>query len=192
MAGRRRPARRRTRTPTASSNRSPSETTTSTPHLEPTGCGSRTVAGAATWTRVGHGERLWHHRQCRGTTGAGAAGRASARKSRATDPGRGAAVTRIDGQQRVARVSESARGSGVEVAERDHEDHREPVEGVINPAARSQHDTGSNLHRRCRTGGVSSSRGSIYTPSHTSTYSPVPAKSSKFGKIVTKHLLTEN
>ena len=84
-------------------------------------------------------------------------------------------------------MSESARGSGVEVTERDHEDHRERVEGVINPAARSQHDGGSNLHRRCRTGGVSSPRVSFYTPSHTSTYSPVPAKSHHINEIPAQH-----
>jgi len=137
--------------------------------------------------RIGHGEELWHHQQRRRTTGSGAAGRASAHKSRATDPGRGAAVTVTDGKPRVARVRESARGSGVQVTERDHEDHRERVEGVINPAAGSQHDGGSNLHQRCRAGGVSSPRGAIYTPSHTSTYSPVPAKSLHINQIPTQH-----
>ena len=121
------------------------------------------------------------------TTGSGAAGRASASKSRATAPGRGAAVTGIDGQQRVARVRQSGRGSGVEVTERDHDDDRERVQGVISRPARSQHDRGSNLHRRCRTGGVSTPRVSIYTPSHTSTYSPVPAKSLHINQIQTEH-----
>ncbi len=84
-------------------------------------------------------------------------------------------------------MRESGRGSGVEVTERGHDDDRKRVEGVISPAARSQHDRGSNLHRRCRTGGVSSPRVSIYTPSHTSTYSPVSAKSLHINQIQTHH-----
>ena len=78
----------------------------------------------------------------------------------------------------MARVRESGRGSGVEVTEQDHDDDRERVKGVISSAARSQHDRGSNLHPRCRTGGVSSLGVPIYTPNHTSTYSPEPAKDS--------------
>ena len=122
---------------------------------------------------------MWHHQQCRGTTGTGAAGRASASKTRATDPGRGAAVTVTDGIQQVARVRQSGRGTGVEVTERD--------DGVIHPAARSQHDRGSNLHRRCRTRGVSSPKVSIYTPSHTSSHTPAPDKSFHIRQIQTTH-----
>ena len=99
----------------------------------------------------------------------------------------GAAVTVIDGDQKVARVRKSGRRLGVEVTERDHDDDRERDEGVINPAARSQHDRGSNLHPRCRTGGVSSPRVSTYTPSHTSPYTPVPAKSLHINQIPTQH-----
>ena len=123
----------------------------------------------------------------RKTSGSGAAERDGASKSRAIAPGSGAAVTVFDGNRKVARVRTSGRGMGVEVAERDHDDDRERVEGVISPAARSQHDRGSNLHQRCRTGGVSRPRASIYTPSHTSTYSPVPAKSLPINQIPTQH-----
>ena len=55
-------------------------------------------------------------------------------------------VTVIDGHQRVVRVRESGRETGVEVTERNHDDDRERVEGVINLAARSQHDRGSHSH----------------------------------------------
>ncbi len=137
--------------------------------------------------RIGHGRNCGIISSGDGPSGLVQQDRPARRKSRATDPGRGAAVTVIDGKQRVARVSESARGSGVEVTERDHDDDRERVQGVINPPARSQHDRGSNLHQRCRTGGVSSPRGAIYTPSHTSTYSPVPAKSLHINQIPTQH-----
>jgi len=173
-----RPPRRRT----APRRRPPTRTPASTDRLR-----GRTPLQARRHrrTRVGHEEELWHHQQWRRTAGSGAAGRPSERKSRATDPGRGAAVTVLDGNQRVARVRQSGCGSGVEVTERDHDAHRERGEGVINPAARSQHDTGSNLHRRCRTAGVSSPRSSIYIPSHTSTYSPVPAKSLDINQIPT-------
>ncbi len=82
---------------------------------------------------------------------------------------------------------ESGRGSGIEATERDHDHDGERAEVVISPAARSQHDRGSNLHPRCRTGGVSSPKLSIYTPSHTSTYPPVPAKSLRINQIPTQH-----
>ena len=123
----------------------------------------------------------------RKTSGSGAAERDGASKSRAMDPGRGTAVTVIDGNRKVTRVRTSGRGMGVEVPETDHDDDRERVEGVISPAARSQHDMGSNLHQRCRTGGVSRPRALIYTPSHTPTYSPVPVKSLPINQIPTQH-----
>ena len=91
----------------------------------------------------------------------------------------GPAVTVIDGNQRMAMVKESGRGSGVEVTERD--------EAVIDSTARSQHDKGSNLHQRCRTRGVSSLRVPIYTPSHTSPYAAVSAKSLHINQIPTQH-----
>ncbi len=134
-----------------------------------------------------HPEELWHHQQYGSTVESSAPGRDSAGRSRGTNPGLGAAVTVFDENQKVARVRESGRGTGFEVTERDRDDDRDRADGVIDPAARSQHDRGSNLHRRCRTGGVSRPNVSIYTPSHTSTYCPVPAKSLHINPIPTQH-----
>ena len=94
----------------------------------------------------------------------------------------------IDGNQRVARVRESGRGSGIEVTKRDRDNDRERSETVIHATARSQHDRGSNLHQRCRRRGVSSPRAVIYTPSHTSPYTAVPAKSLHINQIPTQHI----
>ena len=102
-----------------------------------------------------------------------------AQESRHPTQVEGLAVTGIDGNQRMARVRESGRGSEVEVAERDGT--------VIDSTARSQHDRGSNLHQRCRTRGVSSLRVPIYTPSHTSPYTAVSAKSLHINQIPTQH-----
>ena len=131
--------------------------------------GWRTVSGAAASTDAEDRTRggTVTSSAVRKNPGSGAAERDGASKSRATDPGRGAAVTVIDGNQKVARVRKSGRGMGVGVTERDHD--------------------GSKLHQRCRTGGVTSPRVSTYTPSHTSTYTPVPAKSLHINQIPTQH-----
>ena len=89
----------------------------------------------------------------------------------------------INGNRKAANGTEIGRGMGVEVTERDDDGDRERDEGVIHSAARSQQDRGPNLHQRCRTRGVSSLEASTYTPSHTSTYTPVPYKSFHINQI---------
>ena len=63
--------------------------------------------------------------------------------------------------------TEIGRGMGIGVTERDNDEDTERDEGVISPGDRSQHDSGPNLHQRCRTRGVSSPGASTYTHSHT-------------------------
>ena len=95
----------------------------------------------------------------------------------------------ISGNQKVARVTESGRGMGVEVTERDHDENRERDGGRDQPCRPITTRQRLNLHQRCRTRGVSSPRASIYTPSHTSSYSPVPDKSLHINHISTQYAL---
>ena len=95
----------------------------------------------------------------------------------------------ISGNPKVARMTESGRGMGVEVTERDHDENRERDEGRDQPCRPITTRQRLNLHQRCRTRGVSSPRASTYTPSHTSPYSPVPDKSLHINQIPTQHAL---
>ena len=95
----------------------------------------------------------------------------------------------INGNQKVARVIESGRGMGVEVTERDHDENRERDEGCDQPCRPITTRRRLNLHQRCRTRGVSSTRASTYTPSHTSSHNPAPAKSLHINQIPTQHAL---
>ena len=95
----------------------------------------------------------------------------------------------INGNQKVARVRENGRGMGVEVTERDHDEHTERDEGCDQPCRPIRTRQRLNLHRRCRTRGVSSTRASTYTPSHTSSHNPVPDKSLHINQIPTQHTL---
>lgn len=179
-AERKRPALERTRTPTTSLNRSPSGAPSSAPASNIHGPAprsrrapaskdadrlpERSVASSA--VKTDHRIRF---------SGTGQRAQESCHPTQVEGP----AVTVIDGNQRMARVRESGRGSGVEVTERD--------EAVIDSTARSQHDRGSNLHPRCRTRGVSSPRVPIYAPSHMSPYTAVSAKSLHINQIPTQH-----
>ena len=120
-------------------------------------------------------------------TGSGSAGRGHASKSRAMDPGRGAVVMAINGNQNVVRVRESGRGMGVEVTERDHDDDREQGERCDQPSRPITTRQGPNLHQGCRTGGVSRPKASTYTPSHNSSHTPASDKSRHINQIPTQH-----
>ena len=183
---RRRPALETDRSPTTSSNRSLPRPPTNTPASNRPGtepCSVQTRRHRR--TRIGRGEQLWHHQQggdrirCSRTD--------SESKSRATDPDREATVTVIDGNQRGARVRESGRGMGVEVIERGHDDDSEQDERCDQPGHAITTRQGQNLHPRCRTGGVSGPRVSIYTPSHTSSHTPVSDKPFHINQIPTQH-----
>ena len=106
-------------------------------------------------------------------------------KTRATDPDWEGGGHGVNGNQKVANVTEIRRGMGVEVTERDRDEDRERGESVIYPVARSQQDRGPNLNQQCRTGGVSRPGASTYTPSHSLTYTPVPDKSFNINQIPT-------
>ncbi len=74
------------------------------------------------------------------------------------------AVTAINGNQKVAKVTESGRGMEVEVREWTTMTIGDRVGVVISPVTRSQRDTARTYTRRCRTGGVSGPRTLTYTP----------------------------
>lgn len=95
----------------------------------------------------------------------------------------------INGNQKVARVTESGRGMGVDVTERDHDENTERDEGCDQPCRPITTRQRLNLQQRCRTRGVSSTRASTYTPSHTSSFTPAPDKSLPINQIPTQHAL---
>ena len=83
-------------------------------------------------------------------------------------------------------MTEIGRGIGVEVTERDHDDDREQGGRCDQPGRPITTRQGPNLHQRCRTGGVSRPGASIYTPSHTSSHTPISDKSFHINQIPTK------